>query len=145
MTKKLILTGLFIVILSLVPYALAEEDNAVEIKVYNADTGEVYYDKILPKDEHFYHPLTVEIDGTTYHVDLTYNPEGGLSGSSMCSGNVCNVYITVGPGDTYSYNGIKIEVKPVHSDSNVRAPIPVGVHMILMIVLIAIIMKRDPR
>jgi len=115
--------------------------NAVELKVYNSNTGEVYYDKVIPKDQKSH--VTLTIDGDRY--DITYDPnKTGVSRSLSCSGGTCTNTITIGPSSSAITGPIVVKTTPVTAP-RASAPIPVGVHVLGALILSVAFLRKKMR
>ena len=105
------------------------ETNAYNITITNVSSGEIIYQKIIPKDSSF--SDTIEIGG--YTIILNYIAD---SGGSYFTGNSTVYNITWGKGGYTSFSdGIfDIEITPItydfnSSSSSAKAPIPLGVYL----------------
>ncbi len=100
--------------------------NAVELKVYNEGTKEVYYDKIIPADQPFH--VTLTVDNTLYNI--TYDPnEQGVERELECSGGTCTETLVIGPSGWASDGPIVVRTISVNYPS-ANAPIPAGVYVL---------------
>ena len=142
MNRSVLAGLLFITMLIVVPFVIAEEYNAVEIKVYNVNTNKVYFDKVVPKDKP-YHTVIHFIDGSKqYNIDLTYDPHPSrIVSNTRCIGNVCNITI-VDRGGFTQVDDVGIKMTSTHADFSTKAPIPSGLVLILGILITSSILRR---
>jgi len=141
MGRGVILFLISILLVTRVAFVMAEDINAVEIKVYSGDR--VYLDKIIPKDQPFHTVLHVNTGSTYYTIDLTYDPSAGNSISEHCHDNVCNLTVRAGPGARDYLGDVNIVFIPTHADFSTKAPIPLGSIFLLSMVLLIFLSRGD--
>ena len=136
MNRSVLAGLLFITMLIVVPLVIAEEYNAVEIKVWTND--KVYLDKVIPKDQYFHKVLHLD---NGYTVDITYDPY--FSGNYF-SRDENGFTVKVGPSSeaSYSINDVHISATPVNADFSTKAPISLGSIFFIGIVLVMLLIRR---
>ncbi|EEB74758.1 hypothetical protein [Thermococcus sp. AM4] len=140
--NRTVLVGLLFAVLFLAPLVIADELNAIEIKVYNVNTNHVYFDKVVPRDRP-YHTVIHFVDGSTqYNIDLTYDPHPShVVSNTRCIGNVCNVTV-VDRGGFTQVDNIGIRMSPTHADFGTKASLPSGLVIALGVLLTISVLRR---
>ncbi len=119
----------------------ARDYNAVELKVYNKNTNEVYYDKIIPADQPFH--VTLTIDNTLY--DITYDPSRqGVDRELECSGGTCKETLIIGSSGWASDGPIVVRTIPTNASFS-SAPIPMGTYVLGGLLLVTAFLLRRNR